>query len=644
MTLGDPVPSNDLAAQAAARLRAGEPRAAEALYRRMLENDGENAEILHRLAVLVAESGRLEEAIQLLQRAAERQPGNALLLNSLGDAYRQARKPAQAREVIRRALQIVPDYAEAFLNLGILHHEAAEFREAEECYRQAIVLKPKLVFAHSNLAELFRVTGRLVEARRSCLNAIDLDPTFAPAYSHLGNTQRMLGQMDEAVASCRKALELAPTMTDAHNNLAVALHQRGRHEEAEAHFLRAIALKPDFALAYKNLGGMYHAIGRLEEAEAACRKALALDLNLAPAYDNLGLTQQALGQIAEAEASFRRALSLAPGSSLTQWNYSLLKLLLGDYEQGLRLYEARFTVTAVMPIGSREQTILRALASVPRWQGEALNGKKLLVWSEQGLGDTVMALRYLPLLKARGVSALIVYAQPELARLVREACEVHKVFSGEDLIKREELDLHCPMMSLPFLFGTRLTTIPGEVPYLALPAEPKLKWRERLGKDRSLNVGIAWAGNKSNPRDRLRSIPAAKFAAFRALRGARFVSLQKGASETDRRETGLEPVDWMPECNDLLDTACLIDALDLVITVDTVIGHIAGALGKPVWLLNRFESEWRWLLHRDDSPWYPTMRVFRQQSRNDWDGVLSVVGAALERHVREHGKARRSKR
>ena len=271
------------------------------------------------------------------------------------------------------------------------------------------------------------------------------------------------------------------------------------------------------------------------------------------------------------------------------------------------------------------------LAGIPRWRGEPLQGKSLLVWTEQGLGDSIMMLRYLPLLEGNGAKRLIARCEPPLLRLFERAAGAWRVVPRDAPLVHEEIDLHCPMMSLPHAFARRGDAIARNVPYVSVPEPLGRSWRNQLGEVAGLRVGLAWAGGAAFVGGAQRDIALERLAPLFDVAGARLVSLQKGPASAEIERSRLRLFDRMRDCRDLLDTAALIDQLDLVISVDTAVAHLAGALGKPVWLLNRLDSDWRWMREREDSPWYPTMRIFRQARRGEWDGVILDAAAALRR-------------
>jgi Tfp pilus assembly protein PilF len=467
---------------------------------------------------------------------------------------------------------------------------------------------------------LFRTARRVSPpAPSSSARAIDL------ALEH-----HRAGRLAEAESAYREALAADPDDIDALHFLGVIAYQSGSYEAAAESISRALSLNASNPAAQSNLGNVRSAQGRFDEAVACYRKAVALAPGFVDAYVNLGNALKVLGDSEGAEESYRRALALKPDSALTLFNYALLKLLSGDYESGLPLFESRLVEGALPQQHSRLlQARLAQVGSAPRWRGEALAGKTLLAWSDQGLGDSLMAARYLPLLKARGARRLAVLCEPELVRLIGTVEGVDEVISTAAAEPLASIDWQCPMMSLPLLFGTRVETIPRDVPYLSVPEENRRTWTARLAQMRRPGIGLVWAGGKVFSRDALRSVRLGQFAPLLESVEGTFVSLQKGEEACQIADAGLKIFDAMDECRDLLDTAALIEQLDLVISVDTSVAHLAGALGKRVWLLNRFESEWRWMQQREDSPWYPSMRIFRQRRSGDWGEVLQRVAAAL---------------
>jgi Flp pilus assembly protein TadD len=459
--------------------------------------------------------------------------------------------------------------------------------------------------------------GRLPEAERLYRQILALDPRHPDSLHLLGVLAHQTGHHEAAVEMIRQAIAGNGREPSFYSHLGLALQALGRMDEAAVHYGQALALNPNFAEAHNNLGNVLKAQGELEQAIASYERALALHPDYVDAHSNLGLSLQLLGRFDEASAQYERAVALNPEYAHARWNQALLQLLFGDFALGLRNYEWRWQA-ANKPRSLKQ----------PQWHGEPLNGARILLDVEQGLGDTLQFLRYLPMVQAAGGS--VVFGIP--ANLHRLAAELpgfaHLGTSGEPM---PEFEWHCPLMSLPLAFGTTLETIPAQVPYLTVPADTQCKAASLPWPARGLRVGIAWAGSPTHLGDRFRSIPFALLEPLLRVDGAHFFSLQLGPEAA----TAEGPItDLAPAITDLADTAALMQQLDLVIAVDTAVVHLAGALGRPVWVMLPFSPDWRWLLDREDSPWYPTMRLFRQPGFGDWPSVVEAVRTALEEMCR----------
>jgi Flp pilus assembly protein TadD len=446
-----------------------------------------------------------------------------------------------------------------------------------------------------------------------------LQPDFADAESNLAAALRQAGQFAAAVAHCRKAIALRPDLAEAHNTLGAALRALGQPGDAVAAYRTAIELDPHDAQTHSNLAVALQDAGRLDEAAAACRQAIALQPDLVQAQVNLGAILQEQGRLDEAVGAYRHAVALRPEAADAHNNLAMALLAQGEFAAGWREYEWRWPAgTAGAP---------RHFPGRQPWLGETdLAGRVILVHAEQGYGDVVQFCRYVRPLAALGAT-VVLEAPRELRRLLG-ALPARLVTSGEPL---PAFDVYCPVMSLPLALGTRLDTIPAETPYLA--ADPALvaTWRARLGERTAPRAGLAWSGRVTHGNDRNRSIPLASLGGI-CRAGWQWVSLQKEVRERDAAALAAHPeiLDCAAVLTDFAETAALIEALDLVVTVDTAVAHVAGALGKPVWVLLPFAAEWRWLVGREDSPWYPTARLFRQPAPGDWASVLACVGRELD--------------
>lgn len=470
--------------------------------------------------------------------------------------------------------------------------------------------------------------GRLLETEQLCNQALQTVPDNADALHMLGLVVLRTGKPDVALELVGKAVTIMPANPFVHNNLGEIYSALNQADRAVACYGEALRLNPQFAEAHNNLGVALKKLSRYEEAIASYRQALACRPDYAVAYNNLGNALRDLGRLAEARASFEQALSFNPGLVSARFNLALTLLYQGEYAEGFALYEQRFEGGKQHYPVSHE--LYSRFSTMPRWDGTELHGRRLLIWTEQGMGDSLMLLRFFSGLKEKGAGKIIVYCESGLVPILRTVEVVDEILQRDQFPSFETFDVHCPIMSLPHLFGTTLDTLPAKVPYLRVPAGMDERWLGRLAEITGLKVGLVWAAGKKDDRD----ITLQDFAPLIEIPGVTFFSLQKGEPASQLAETGWPVWDWMDECKvPFLDTAALVQHLDLVISVDTSVAHLAGALGKPVWLLNRYESEWRWMLEREDSPWYPTMRIFRQKSLHDWPGVIARLAESLRLRV-----------
>ncbi len=514
----------------------------------------------------------LPEALVLAEQALER-----------GDRDR-------ARFIYEQILQAAPEQGHALNGLGVLAFRSGELEAAESYHRRAIA-----AFPH--------------------------DPAF---YNNLNFVYSRQGRTDEAVACCRKAVELDVNSPELHVNLGTALKAAGLLDEAAASFQQALALRPDYADAHYNLANTWSQLRRLDAAESEFRRANELAPRDWEAPNNLGSLVQVQGRFSEAMALFERALTCAPDAAEAHRNRALLRLLLGDFAAGWADYEWRWQ----MPQFRRP-----ALAQ-PCWEGQPLPGRTILVWGEQGLGDMIQFVRFAPLVAERSGARVLVQCRPALHALLRTAPGIDRLV-GDDL-SQETFDYYVPLLSVPAILGTTIETIPAGVPYLF--AEPKrvARWRQELAGGDAFRVGIAWQGNPAFTGDYFRSVPLEQFTPLARCPSVKLFSLQKGhgreqLAELTERMNIIDLGATLDENGDaFVDTAAVMMNLDLVITSDTAIAHLAGALGVPVWVALQLAPNWRWLLDRADSPWYPTMRLFRQTRFGNWADVFSRIGAELQ--------------
>ncbi|EDY22437.1 TPR repeat-containing protein [Chthoniobacter flavus Ellin428] len=627
------VPLDQAFRLAVAHHQAGRLAEAEGLYRQILGAQPNHAGALHLLGVIADQVGRHEVAVELIQKAIALAPNVADFHSNLGAAQRNLGRFDEAMAEFRRAIQLQPDHADAHNNLGSALIAQGVLGEAVTVLRRTIELRPTLAEAHNNLGIALGGEGRGEEAVAACRRAVELQPGYANGYNSLGVALVNQRELAEAIAAFRRAIAVYPDYVEAYCNLGNALVDEGSLDEAVATCRRAIEIRPNHAEAHNNLGVALIAQGALQEAGDAFRRALELQPNQAESHSNLSVTLMAEGRLDEAGAELCRAIELQPQAAQAKFNYSLQLLLQGDFEQGWPLYESRW--------GVGDLRFAKRDFPQPMWRGEPLHGQRVLIYAEQGLGDTLQFVRYAPLIAERG-GHVILECQPELKSLFTSLEGVAEIIVIGDPLP--DFELHCRMMSLPLAFGTRVETIPATIPYLRADPAGVRRWKERL-EGNALKVGLVWAGGM-RPRqlnadriDRRRSVLLGQLAPFAEVPGVVFVSLQKGppAEQAKTPPVGMTLLDWSEELRDFAETAALVECLDLVITVDTAVAHLAGALGKPVWLLNRFDTCWRWLLGREDSPWYPTMRIFRQPKFGDWSSAIDQASAALAKLVSDRG-------
>ena len=493
-----------------------------------------------------------------------------------------------AEGICAQILSANPRDAEALNVRGMIAQHRGDFTAAVGLYGTAINIRPDAAGFHNNLGVSLNALGRVKEAAESYRRAASLNPNSAQIHLNLGTSLQTLGHTEQALEALRAAVALRPNHAEAHNSLGMSLYAAGDLEGSIAEFQKAAALRPDFASAWSNLANVLRDVGRVDEARSAYRRAISVQADHPDARKNL----------------------------------AILLLLMGDYANGFLEYEWRWKC---------DGATLRQFDR-PRWTGEDPAGKTIFVYEEQGFGDVIQFSRYAKVLADRGAT-VIFGCRPELARLMSCCAGVTQVVAAGQTLP--SFDLHCPLLSLPLFCGTEsLATVPSQIPYFRLSEEIARPWKDRFPSGARPRVGLCWAGNPLNRNDRFRSIPLEKFAPLAAtngtekIQGVEFHSLQVGPVAGDRtRVPQLNLHDHEPNLRDFADTASLIDQLDLVISVDTAIAHLAGALGKPLWVLLPSAPDWRWLLERTGSPWYPTARLFRVQE--DWDQVFNEVTTQL---------------
>jgi len=579
-------------------------------------------------------NGQFDEAAASYRRALEIQPNYAEVHCVLGVALKELGQLDGAVACFQRALQIKPNLVEAHNSLGLALQNLGQLESAMASYRRALEINPALVEAYNNLGNTLHELGQYENAASNFHHALEIKPDYAEAHCHLGLALQALGLREIAVLSFQRALEIKPDFAEAYSNLGNILKDLGQLDNASANYRKALKIKPDYAEAHYNLGNTLIDIDQIEGAVASFQRALEIKPDFAEAYSNLGSALKDLGQIEGAMASYRHALEIKPDFAEAYFNLGLLLLSLGRYAEAWPKYEARYH-----PNFKGSNSILPDV-SFPQWQGEPLTGKSIVIWPEQGFGDEIQFARYIPMLKIRGASCITLVCKSPLKVLLGTLEGVNAVVSQSEAASLSIHDYWTFPMSLPLHFATTVETIPARLPYLDVLPERMNLWRGRLPAG-VMKVGLVWKGSALHKNDANRSLPSlSTLAPLWSVPGVIFVSLQKGQGEDEAATppAGQPIVHMGAGIQDFADTAAIVAQLDLVICIDTAIAHLAGALGKPCWvLLPAIRVDWRWLHERTDSPWYPgVLRLFRQTKTRDWAATISEVTQALGTWVDEH--------
>jgi tetratricopeptide (TPR) repeat protein len=608
---------------------------AQRLYETVLELQPGHIHALIFLAVLALDAGQAERAIELTTQASGLDPANASAHYLMGRAQQLLRRRSAAVASYDRAIVLQPGLADVHFHRGNALSESGQFEAAVASFGTAITFMPAGVEIYNNRGNALRQLKRYDDALADYDRAIALMPQCAEAHYNRGVILAELKRHEEALASYDRATGIKTDYADAYCNRGNALTELRRVDEALASYDRAIALKADYAEAHCNRGNVLRELERLDAALASYDRAIAIKPAYTEAYCNRGNLLRDLKQIDSALDSFDRAIAITPGYAHAYFSRSFVHLLSGALEPGWSDFEWRWKMSESAAFHRRRNF------PQPRWLGQVpIDGKSILLFREQGLGDVLQFCRYTTMVAELG-ARVILEVPPALASLLTSLNGVAQlVVEGQAL---PEFDYYCPLMSLPLAFKTTLSAVPSAVPYLKSSADRLQFWKDKLGERTKPRIGLVWSGGFRPNQPELwsvnnrRNIPLAKLAALNHP-GLEFYSLQKGEpAESELAELtanlwdGPELRNFSSLLHDFADTAALIEQLDLVISVDTSTAHLAGALGKPVWILNRYDTCWRWLLNRTDSPWYPTVRLYRQEHPGDWDGVIQRVVADVAR-------------
>ena len=598
---------------------AGRTAEAERVCRQILATHPDHAQTLHLLGLIEHQLGRVDDAIEHIRAAIARDGRDPAFHHNLGNVLVTDGRSLEAISAWERALALAPSSADTLYNLGNACHDQGQAERAVAYFERALRLRPDAIELYNNLAFSLQDVSRLDEAVACFRKALALRPDAVEILDNLAGALQVQGQLDEAQACCERALALAPQRVESNIALGAILRERGLLQEAIGRCEQALLLAPEHPAALNNLGVALVELSRTREAIGHYQRALAAAPDRAETHNNLGIALERQGRYAEALDCYGRAMALKPDYAEAHFNRAHALLATGAFDEGWREYEWRFAVAR----SDRK-------FDQPLWAGESLGGRTILIHAEQGYGDTLQFVRYVPAAAARGGRVVLEVPKPlvRLARTVAGASEV--VAAGDPL---PDFDCHCPLLSLPRVFKTTLHTIPDAVPYLCVPAEASAVWRKRIATAPGLKIGVAWCGSMVGVIDR-RPIDVRLFEPLSEIPNVSWFSLQVGERCRDLmllnrpRITDLSP--WL---TDFAETAAAACHLDLVITIDTSVAHLAGALGCPTWVLLPYNADWRWLIERDDSPWYPTARLYRQKEPGDWTGVISGIAAALRQLV-----------
>jgi tetratricopeptide (TPR) repeat protein len=569
---------------------------------------------MHQRAVALLAAGDAPGAAALYRQVVAAEPRHAVAWALLGDALAAAGDLAGAVNALETAAMLAPQDDDIAIDYAIVLQAASRPADALDVLADRDARLQHSERAQAVQADALAASGRVQDAVAHYQRVLALAPANNAARIALGVCQQRLGDVAGAVASYRAALALDPDADDAWSNLGLALGAMGQMTQAVEALKKAVALNPGDVATKCNLGTVLQESGHVDGAIVCFEEIIARNPNFADAWGNLGNARQDQHRLNDALTAHDRAVSLAPGNAEIHWNRAMTLLLSGDLEAGFAEYEWRIKTTNHAP----------PVHPSPRWDGDDLAGRHILLLAEQGFGDAIQFIRYAPILQ-RGGARVSVHCAPKLVPLFETLDGAPAIIPfGTDV---PAVDCHAPLMSVPHLLGTSLDTVPASIPYLRAPRDaPPLP-----AGDGRKRVGLCWAGSPAHPDDVRRSCPAAMLAPLLARRDIAWISLQYGAQADALGDTEHQLEDWSERLDGFANTATAMGALDLVITVDTATAHLAAALGRPTWLMLKYAPDWRWMLDRADSPWYPTMTLFRQRAPGDWAGVVARLQAALER-------------
>lgn len=675
---------NSKIAQALRLHQAGDVGQAEALYREILNEDASHADANHYLGVIAHQFGQLDAAAALIARAISVRPDYVEAYTNLANTLKAQNKDGEAISCLQKALALRPDYAEGHANLGVLLKGLGKFEDALSSLDRSIRLKPDFLAAHFNRANLLKERNRMEEARDAYQKVLALQPQFVDGHLNLGSLYEAMneprkarqcyeqamkidpksaealcnlaaldfaeGELDKAQSTIQQALNLNPEFAQAHRIASQIYRAQENHGEAISRIKRAIELSPDNAGMYNTLGLIYLDQEKDTEAVECFEKALGLDPDYSDAHGNLANVQRKQNQPKRAREHYLKALRLNPNSADIHNNFGTLlkdegeidlalasykkatelkpdfadalnnlghtQLLMGNFEEGWKHYHWRWKMQS---LAKHVRTF-----EAPQWDGTLMENRTLYVYPEQGLGDFIQFVRYMPLIAER-VGKLVLEVPRALEGLYKTVPGTGNIISHGQ--SPGPIDAHIPLLDIPLLLGTDINSIP---PALGLERfDCEKEWQERLSSYAGQKIGLVWAGNPDHQNDKNRSLDPASLLPLTELEDVSLFSLQVGTGSTCKDVFGEQVTDLAPQLTSFVETAAAMRQLDLIISVDSSPAHLAGTLGVPVWTLLPFMPDWRWMMGRDDSPWYPSMRLFRQPAPGDWDSVIHSLKDAV---------------
>jgi len=606
---------NELLNQGLALHQQGQFKEAQHFYENILKIQSMHFDALQLLGVLFAQQNCYEQAIELIGKALKINPNHAIANNNLGIALRELKQLDVAMHHFNKAVNLDPNYLEALQNLANLQFESGLFALAIRSFDKLIQIKCDDASSHNQRGIALMELSQFAQALESFELALSIQPDMVETLNNQGIALQELGKLEVAMASFDEAIKLKPDYAEAYCNRGIVLHALMKVEEAIASFEMAIHLKPDYSEAYNNLGNIFQDLKQFERAMVYRDKALSLQPNFEDAIYNKASLLFLQNKVDSAIELFDKVIDSKPNYSNAWWNKSLALLAKGDLDFGWQLFEWRYL--AVKGLNKR-------LFNQPRWSGaESLIDKVILLYSEQGLGDTIQFCRYTKLVFNLGARVILEVPKPLTALLGNLEGVFQLVEQGDDL---PAFDYHCPLMSLPLAFQTNLESIPAPILYTQSLQSNVNFWQKRLGEKIKPRIGLVWSGNPEHKNDQNRSVSLTEWIPW-LPDGYEYISLQKMLSSKDRIILDENPgiINFADDLNDFVDTASLVECLDLVVSVDTSVAHLSGSLGKKTWIMLPFTPDWRWMLERSDSPWYPSVKLYRQQFIDDWASVFKKI-------------------